>query len=65
MPMILPLDSLTERHGEARRAADDGLGWHDLVVLFGITEDDARNLVFGAHMRRQAENIEGADEPRF
>lgn len=66
MSLTVPLDSLTERHGAARRAAEQGLGWQDLVALFGITEDHARNLVFGAHMRKQAQNIEADDDkPRF
>jgi hypothetical protein len=43
-----------ERDFAARRLADDGLGWHDLVVRLGMSETRARQIVSEQWHRRQA-----------
>lgn len=34
---------------EAEAAAESGFGYEDLVVKFGVTEKQARAIVFGQH----------------
>lgn len=36
-----------ERMAEAKRMAAAGLGWEDLVVRLGLTETQAKAIVFG------------------
>lgn len=49
----LMLKSPHEREWEARRLADDGLGWQDLVVRLGLSEEWAKRIVTEQWHRRQ------------
>lgn len=46
------LRSPHEREWEARRLADEGCGWRDLVVRCGLSEDWAKRLVIEQWHRR-------------
>ena len=48
------LQSGHERDFAARRLADEGLGWQDIVVRLGLSEATARQIVAEQWHRRQA-----------
>ena len=50
----LTLQSGHERDFTARRLADEGLGWQDLVVRLGMSETSAKQIVSEQWHRRQA-----------
>lgn len=42
-----------EREWEARRLADEGLGWEDIVARCGLSQDHAKRIVIEQYHRRQ------------
>jgi len=59
MPVVSPIRSSSDRQREilslpygtriaiARKSAREGYGFEDLMILFNISESDARRIVFG------------------
>jgi len=53
MTDIPTLRSSHEKEWEARRLADEGYGWEDLVVRCGLSRDWARRIVIEQWNRKQ------------
>ena len=47
--------SKDEIEQEGRRLAEQGYGWHDLVVLLSVSEEEARRFVRQAEFRAMSE----------
>lgn len=45
--------SIHQREWEARRLADEGLGWEDIVARCGLSQDHAKRIVIEQYHRRQ------------
>ena len=54
MTELLTLQSGHERDFAARRLADEGLGWQDLVVRLGMSETRAKQIVCEQWHRKQS-----------
>jgi len=55
---VTSIMSLSDKYVEARRAADEGYGWQDLVVRFHLSEATAKQFVIEAEYRRLAKTQE-------
>lgn len=53
------LRSPHERDWEARRLADEGYGWEDIVVRLGTSQQLAKQIVIEQWHRRQRKAREG------